>query len=179
MGTRPSKKQVPRGALAGHDTDAHDGLRFPKDFIWGAATSAHQIEGGNTNSDWWDFEHQAGSGCAESSGDACGSYSRWHQDLAVVADLGLTSYRFSLEWSRIEPAQGEWSLAALDHYRRICAGCREVGLEPTVTFHHFTNPRWFAAQGGWEAPQSPAMFAVLREGGGIVGRSDRPRLHRE
>ena len=95
MGTRPSKVQAPRDDMAGHDTDAPACLRFPKDFIWGAATSAHQIEGGNTNFDWWDFEHQAGSGCAEPSGDTCDSYSRWRQDLAVVADLGLTSYRFS------------------------------------------------------------------------------------
>jgi beta-glucosidase len=176
VGTRPIKKQAPRGDLAGHDTEAPDSLRFPKDFVWGAATSAHQIEGGNTNSDWWDFEHQAGSGCAESSGDACDSYSRWRQDLAVVADIGLTSYRFSLEWSRIEPTEGEWSLAALDHYRRICASCREVGIEPTVTFHHFTNPRWFASQGGWEAPQSPALFARFCEKAGrslgdLIGRA--------
>ncbi len=74
-------------------------------------------------------------------------------------DLGLGAYRFSLEWSRIEPAEGEFSLAALDHYRRIAAACHERGISPVVTFHHFTNPRWLADRGGWEAPDAPERFA--------------------
>ncbi|HLN18433.1 MAG TPA: family 1 glycosylhydrolase [Acidimicrobiales bacterium] len=134
-------------------------LRFPEGFCWGVATSAHQIEGGNTNNDWWDWEHQPGSGCLEPSGDACDSFHRWPEDVDIVADLGLSAYRFSLEWSRIEPAEGEWSIASLDHYRRICAACHERGIQPVVTFHHFTLPRWLAARGGWEAEDAPDRFA--------------------
>jgi beta-glucosidase len=134
-------------------------LTFPPDFLWGTATAAHQIEGGNTNSDWWDFEHDPASGCVESSGDACDSWHRWPEDVDLVAQLGLGAYRFSLEWSRIEPAEGEWSLAALDHYRRMLAHCRSRGVEPVVTFHHFTTPRWLAARGGWEAADAPERFA--------------------
>ena len=134
-------------------------LRFPDGFLWGTATSAHQIEGGNVNNDWWDWEHNPDSGCVESSGDACDSLHRWNDDIGIVADLGLGAYRFSLEWSRIEPAEGEFSVAALDRYRRMCAACHERGISPVVTFHHFANPRWLAARGGWEAPDAPERFA--------------------
>lgn len=127
--------------------------------MWGTATAAHQVEGGNTNSDWWEFEHRPGTPCLEPSGDACDSWHRWEQDVDLVAGLGLGAYRFSLEWSRIEPAPGEWSAAALDHYRRVCATCRERGLLPVVTLHHFTIPRWLADGGGWEAPDAPERFA--------------------
>jgi beta-glucosidase len=149
---------------------------FPEGFIWGTATSAHQIEGGNVNNDWWLFEHTPGSGCVEPSGDACDSWHRWPEDLDYVADMGLGSYRFSIEWSRIEPEEGEWSTASLDHYRRIAAGCHERGVVPVVTFHHFANPRWLAARGGWEANDSPELFArfcarTARALGDIVGRA--------
>ena len=137
------------------------GRQFPAEFVWGVATAAHQIEGGNVNNDWWDFEHDPESGCAESSGDACDSFHRWPEDLDLVAGLGLGAYRFSLEWSRIEPAEGEFSLAALDHYRRVLGGCHERGLLPVVTFHHFTTPRWLAARGGWEAPDAPERVAAF------------------
>lgn len=127
--------------------------------MWGTATAAHQIEGGNVNNDWWVFEHTPGSGCVESSGDACDSWNRFEQDLDMVARLGLGSYRFSVEWSRIEPEEGEWSTASLDHYTRIIAGCHERNIEPVVTFHHFTTPRWLSAKGGWESDQVPDLFA--------------------
>jgi beta-glucosidase len=137
------------------------GAEFPEGFIWGTATAAHQIEGGNVNNDWWVFEHTDGSGCVESSGDACDSWHRWPEDLDLASGLGLNSYRFSVEWSRIEPEEGEWSRATLDHYRRVVAGCRERGILPVVTFSHFTNPRWLASKGGWEAPDAPERFARL------------------
>ena len=92
--------------------------RFPDGFTWGTATAAHQIEGGNWNNDWWGLEHTPGSGRKEPSGDACDSWHRWAEDADLVRDLGLGNYRFSLEWSRIEPEDGEWSTAALDHYAR-------------------------------------------------------------
>ncbi|HEV3366087.1 MAG TPA: family 1 glycosylhydrolase [Acidimicrobiales bacterium] len=134
-------------------------LDFPDGFLWGAAGAAHQIEGGNTNNDWWDFEHAPGSPCVESSGDACDSFHRWREDIDLVADMGLGSYRFSLEWSRIEPAEGEFSTAALDHYRRMCAACHERNIVPVVTFHHFTSPSWLAARGSFEALDAPDRFA--------------------
>ncbi len=142
------------------------GVEFPTGFLWGAAGSAHQIEGGNTNNDWWDFEHAPGSRCAESSADGCDSFHRWPDDLELVAGMGLGSYRFSLEWSRIEPAEGEFSLAALDHYRRICAECHQRGILPVVTFHHFTTPSWLAARGSFEAPEAPDLFARFVERAG-------------
>jgi beta-glucosidase len=135
-----------------------DGGAFPDGFRWGTATAAHQVEGGNTNNDWWRWEHTAGSGVAEPSGDGCDSWHRWGDDVDIVARLGLDHYRFSLEWSRIEPAPGEWSVAALDHYRRICDALRERGVEPLVTFHHFTTPAWLADRGGWEESETVARY---------------------
>ena len=100
---------------------AHAVRRFPEGFTWGTATAAHQIEGGNANNDWWEFEHAPDTVCAEPSGDACDSWDRWREDVELVASLGLDNYRFSVEWSRIEPAEGEFSRAALAHYRGLCA----------------------------------------------------------
>jgi beta-glucosidase len=134
-------------------------VTFPDRFVWGTATAAHQIEGGNVNNDWWQFEHDPTSGCVDVSGDACDSYHRYGEDIALVAGLGLSAYRFSLEWSRIEPEEGEFSIAALDHYRRVAAACHERGITPVVTFHHFTHPRWLAAAGTWEAPHAVDRFA--------------------
>jgi beta-glucosidase len=136
---------------------------FPDGFVWGTATAAHQIEGGNVNNDWWDFEHDPATGCADPSGDACDSFNRYPEDIALVAALGLGAYRFSLEWSRIEPAEGEFSAVALDHYRRMAEVCHEHGVVPVVTFHHFTHPRWLAAKGAWEAPDAPELFARFCE----------------
>ena len=125
-------------------------LSFPSGFWWGTAGAAHQIEGGNVNSNSWVLEHVPGSPFVESSGDACDHYHRYPQDIALIAALGFNTYRFSIEWARIEPEEGEFSIAALDHYRRMLAACHEHHLTPMVTYHHFTSPRWFAAQGGWE-----------------------------
>src|SRR6202035_1373581 len=126
---------------------------FPSDFLFGAATAAHQIEGGNVNSDWWEFEHHPDSGVRDVSGDACDSWHRWGEDLDLVASLGLNAYRFSVEWARVEPEPGEYSIAALDHYLRVAEGCRARGLVPVVTLHHFTLPRWMARRGGFESPE--------------------------
>lgn len=137
------------------DTTVH----FPQGFCWGTATAAHQIEGANWNNDWWVWEHARDTPCVEPSGDACDSWNRWSEDVALVAGLGLGTYRFSLEWSRIEPEPGEWSYAAMAHYRAICEALLQQGVDPTVTFHHFTTPRWVADRGGWEDPQTAELFA--------------------
>lgn len=139
---------------------------FERDFLWGTATSAYQIEGGASNTDWWRFEHQAGSPVAEPCGDACDSWRRYEEDLDLVASLGLNAYRFSLEWSRIEPSRGEVDQGALAHYRRVLEGCRARGLAPVVTLHHFTLPRWVADEGGFE---SPTIVARMAEYAGVVG----------
>ena len=149
-------------------------FHFPEGFLWGVATAAHQIEGGNVNNDSWVREHDPNSGYSGSSGDACDSLHRWPEDIGLVAAMGLKAYRFSLEWSRIEPAEGEFSNASLDFYRRICAACREQNIIPVVTFHHFTVPTWFADRGGWEAPGAAEMFSrfVTRAGahlGDLIG----------
>jgi beta-glucosidase len=131
---------------------------FPKGFLWGAATAAHQVEGNNVNSDGWVLEHAKPSLFAEPSGDACDFYHRYRDDVALAASLGLNAFRFSIEWARIEPEPGAYSIAELDHYRRVLAACREQGLTPVVTYWHFTCPRWFAALGGWENPGAGDHF---------------------
>jgi beta-glucosidase len=132
--------------------------RFPTGFLWGAATAAYQVEGNNVGSDVWAMEHARPTVYMEPSGDAANSFALWPVDLDLVKSLGLNSYRFSLEWGRIEPAKGEFSVAMLDHYKAMIAGCRARGLVPVVTFNHFTTPVWFAAQGGWSNPEAPALF---------------------
>jgi len=138
-------------------------VTFPEAFLWGAAAAAHQIEGGNWNNDWWAFEHQPGTPCIEPSGDCCDSYHRYAEDIALVRELGLAAYRFSIEWSRIEPEDGEFSRAALDYYRRVLAECHQQGVKPVVTFHHFSTPRWMAALGGWESSEIVDRFARFCE----------------
>ncbi len=150
--------------------------RFPEGFRWGTATAAHQVEGANTNNDWWDWEHATDSPCAESSGDACDHWNRFESDIALLAEFGFDSYRLSIEWSRIEPADGEFSAVALDHYRRMCATCLEHHVEPVVTFHHFTTPRWLAGRGGWAEPGAAEAFARFCERataslGDLIGRA--------
>ena len=133
--------------------------RFPDDFLFGASVGAHQVEGGNVNSDWWWWEHEPGSPCVEPAGDACDFYHRYAQDIALLADLGLNAFRFGIEWSRIEPAEGEYSKAALDHYRRMLDACRAHDVTPILTFHHFTLPRWQLDLGGFAETRFPERFA--------------------
>ncbi|MFT3727919.1 MAG: family 1 glycosylhydrolase [Terricaulis sp.] len=134
---------------------------FPRGFIWGASTAAHQIEGNNVSSDVWLLENVTPTLFAEPSGDAANSFELWASDLDLARRLGLNAYRFSLEWARIEPEQGRFSIAMLDHYKAIVEGCRARDLTPVVTFNHYTTPLWFAARGGWIAEDSPALFAAF------------------
>src|SRR5688572_16905104 len=134
-------------------------VAFPTDFLWGAATSAHQVEGGNVNSDWWDFEHTAGSAARESSGDGIDHLHRYAEDFALLKSLGHNAHRLSVEWARIEPAAGEFSRSAIGHYRRVLTAAVAAGLTPIVTLHHFTLPRWFAARGGWLGPEAIGTFS--------------------
>jgi len=135
------------------------GKRFPKGFRWGVATAAHQIEGNNVNSDLWLMENIKPTTYKDRSGDACDSYNRYEEDIALLARLGFNTYRFSIEWARIEPTRGFFSNAELDHYKRVIATCRKHGVDPAITFFHVSAPRWFAEAGGWLNPEAPALFA--------------------
>jgi|SRR5262245_10492145 len=126
-------------------------FRFPQGFLWGAGTSAHQVEGGNHQNDWWAWE-QAGK-VPERSGLACDHWSRFRSDFDLARSLGHNAHRFSLEWSRIEPEEGYWDDAALEHYRNVLIALHERHIEPVVTLFHFTLPQWMAARGGWEDPR--------------------------
>lgn len=134
-------------------------LAVPPGFLWGTAISGHQSEGNNTNSDAWVRENVRPTLFAEPSGDACDSYHRYAEDIALAAQLGFNCYRLGIEWSRIQPAPGFYSNAELDHYARVLDTCHAHGLKPVVTLNHFTVPIWFAARGGFEVADSPDLFA--------------------
>lgn len=136
---------------------------FPKDFIWGVSTSSHQVEGGAANNDFWFLEHLADTPFVEPSGDAVDQYHLYKDDIRLMKALGIPTYRFSMEWSRIEPEQGVFSAAALQHYRRVAETCLENGVDPYITLNHFTVPLWFAKRGGWEASDAPDLFARYAE----------------
>ncbi|MBI3324947.1 MAG: glycoside hydrolase family 1 protein [Candidatus Omnitrophica bacterium] len=130
---------------------------FPDGFLWGAATSSHQVEGNNSNNDWWAWE-QAGR-VKEASGIACDQYRRFRDDFDLAQLLGHNAHRFSIEWSRVEPREGEFSDEALRHYGDLVEALHQRGIAPIVTLHHYTNPLWLAAQGGWTNPKIVDRFA--------------------
>ena len=130
---------------------------FPEGFLWGSATAAHQVEGNNDNNDWWTAE-QAGR-VPFKSGLACDHYNRYDSDFALLQQLGQTTHRLSLEWSRIEPRPGELDHEALDHYRKVLESLRAHHIEPIVTLHHFSNPIWFSERGGWLNREAVGRFA--------------------
>lgn len=146
------------GALTAGPAAAGSQRAFPRGFLWGAATAGHQVEGNNVNADCWTLENIKPTTYVERSGDAVNSFELWPKDLDLARAMGLNSFRFSLEWARIEPDQGHFSIAMLDHYKKVIDGCRARGLTPIVTFNHFTTPRWFAMQGGWTASESSNLF---------------------
>lgn len=131
---------------------------LPAGFMWGSATSAHQVEGCNTNNDWWDWEHAAGTLAVQPSGDAIDHRNRYDADFALLASLGHNAHRMSVEWSRIEPSCNEFSVSAIDHYRRVLESMAARGLTAFVTLYHKTLPRWFAQRGGWAADGSLELF---------------------
>ena len=122
---------------------------FPEGFLFGSSTAAHQVEGGNVGNDWWAWEHAGSTPAVEPSGDAIDQYHRYDEDFALLASLGQRAHRISLEWWRIEPEPGEFSRAALEHYRRVLGSLADHGLTAFVTLNHFTLPRWVAERGSW------------------------------
>jgi beta-glucosidase len=138
--------------------------KFPENFLWGTATAAHQVEGGNHANDWWAWEQVPGHIKNNDRSDpACEHYLRFASDFDLLRSLHQNAHRLSLEWSRIEPVPGEYSATALAHYRDVLLALRDRGMEPLVTLHHFTNPTWIAAAGGWESPETPEYFARFAE----------------
>jgi beta-glucosidase len=161
MGTTPNRRELVAGAaglLAGSAARAQ-GTHRPRGFLWGTAISAHQSEGNNTASDSWLLETIHPTAFRDPSGDACDSYHRYEQDLDIAASLGLNCYRFGIEWARIEPTEGMFSEAALDHYVRVLEACHARRLLPIVTYNHFTVPLWFAMRGGFEVADGADLFA--------------------
>ncbi len=134
-------------------------MKFEKDFLIGAATAAHQVEGNNIYSDYWTMEHMKTTSFAEPSLDAVDHYNRYEEDIRLMAEAGLNAYRFSIEWARIEPREGCFDEKEVEHYRSVIRCCKEQGIEPMVTLHHFTSPKWLISKGGWEAETTPADFA--------------------
>lgn len=147
---------------------------FPPGFLWGCATAAHQVEGGNHNSDWWQFEQGGGIHTGDSADPACDHYNRFRDDFRMLQQLHNNAHRLSIEWSRIEPAEGEFDQREIDHYREVLGALRDCGMVPMVTLHHFTSPGWFSSRGGWAAPGSADAWIdfvrrVARELGDLVG----------
>ncbi len=146
-----------------HDVFSLPPSRFPQGFLWGSATAGHQIEGDNRHSQLWAMER--GEMPAPSwqrylapSGMACDSWNRWREDVALIADLGHQAYRFSIEWSRIEPVEGRRDEAALARYVEQLEALVARGIQPWVTLHHFSHPRWFEACGGFNLDGNEAWF---------------------
>lgn len=155
-------------------------FKFPADFIWGTATSAHQTEGNNTFSDWWHWEHRDRSQDKkppqflkrlikrledpskyplEPSLDACDSYNRYEEDLDLCKKLYNNAVRLGIEWARIEPEKGKFDADAIAHYKKVLESAKTRGLKTFVTLHHFTNPKWVADLGGWTNHNISTLFA--------------------
>ena len=129
---------------------------LPKGFLLGAATSAHQVEGDNINSDWWAAE-QAGK--LPKSGIATDHYHKYDKDFQIAQDIGLNAFRISIEWARIEPAEGRFEQKEVDHYKKVLESMKAHDLTRMVTLHHYTLPEWAAEKGGFESPEIVEAFA--------------------
>lgn len=144
-------------------------LKFPKGFLWGTGTAAHQVEGGNDKNDFWFWEKspariealkKEGKNPQDFiSGIACDHYWRFEEDFDLAKSLNNNAHRFSIEWSRIEPEEGIFNQKEIEHYQKVIDALRKRGLEPFVTLHHFTSPLWFSQKGGWTKKESVKYFA--------------------
>jgi len=144
-------------------------IHFPSNFAWGTATAAHQVEGNNTNNNWYEWERSVDDGGIsrihnnDRSGLAADHWNRYPEDIILMKDLGVSHYRFSVEWSRIEPEKGRYDLEALAHYRRMCEALVEADITPVVTLHHFTHPTWFEEMGAFEKEENTDHFVGFSE----------------
>jgi beta-glucosidase len=138
-------------------------FQFPPNFLWGSTTAAYQVEGNNVNSDFWAEEHAEGSPYKDKSGDTIDHYRLYREDIALMASLGLNTYRFSIEWSRVEPEPGQYSRSAIEHYQDVLETCYKHGITPMVAMHHFSSPKWLMRLGGWASPEVSDRFAKYCE----------------
>lgn len=129
---------------------------FPNNFLWGAATSSHQVEGNNINNDWWQWEEFGHT--KDKSGVGANHYELFKEDFKLAKSLNHNAHRLSIEWSRIEPRQGEFNQREVEHYKQVIASLKENNLEPIVTLHHFSNPLWFSELGGWLQKNASSYF---------------------
>ncbi len=127
-------------------------FHFPRGFLWGAATSSHQVEGYNTNNNWWAWEQEPGRIIlGHKSGAACDWWGgRWREDFDRAVEGRQNAHRFSIEWSRVQPLPDIWDGSSLERYREMARGLHQRGMTPFVTLHHFSDPLWLAEKGGWE-----------------------------
>jgi beta-glucosidase len=133
--------------------------RFPDGFLWGTASAAYQVEGDNRNCDWWEFEQMPGHiANGDTSEIACDHYHRYREDFSLLREMSQNAHRLSIEWSRVEPSEGEFDSRQLRHYRDVLGDLLEQGMQPMVTLHHFTSPLWFTRKGGWRAAGSARAF---------------------
>jgi beta-glucosidase len=133
-------------------------IKFKNDFLIGAATAAHQVEGNNIHSDFWTMEHVPNSMYKEPSLNAVDHYHKYKEDIQLLVDAGLNSYRFSIEWARIEPAKGSFDNNEVEHYRHVLEFCHQNNVTPIVTLHHFSSPKWLITEGGWESESTVEYF---------------------
>src|SRR5215471_1391531 len=141
------------------DTEPRDQSSvFPATFVWGVATSSHQVEGGNLGNQWAEWEKRGKIKSKDSCGLACDWWQNAEQDFDLAQSLGVNALRLSVEWSRIEPEEGQWDETALARYRQMLRALRERGMRPFVTLHHFTNPQWFEDKGAFAAAEAVALF---------------------
>jgi beta-glucosidase len=132
---------------------------FPKGFLWGTSSAAHQVEGDNRNNDWWEWEQQPGRiANGDRSGVANDHYNRFREDFGLLREMSQNAHRLSVEWSRIEPSEGAFDAQQIRHYRDVLGALRELAIRPMVTLHHFTSPLWFVRKGGWSSGDSHRAF---------------------
>ena len=137
---------------------------LPKSFYWGTATASHQVEGDCTNNNWYAWENNFTSDGSSKiknnqiAGNACEHWKRYKDDVKLIKNLGLTHYRLSLEWSKIEPMNGQYNEKAINHYIEVIDYLIKEDLVPVITLHHFTNPIWFEDLGGFEKERNIKYF---------------------
>lgn len=133
----------------------HATLKFPQGFLWGAATSAHQVEGNNIHSDWWEWESLSGK---TRSGQAADQYNRYEQDFDLAKSLNHNAHRLSIEWSRIEPQEGVFLWQEIKHYVKLLKYLKSLNFTVMLTLWHVTLPKWVAEAGGWENGKTAEYF---------------------
>ena len=133
-------------------------ITFPKDFIWGTAVASHQADGHNEHSDWWAWEKKGKIYDGTVSGAAADMLHRYPEDFALMQELGYNGFRFSTEWARVEPRQGEYSEEGLDHCENVVRELKKRGMKVCLTLYHWVLPKWVADRGGWAVDESVDWF---------------------